>query len=465
MAAKNDYSALSVSITKSLDKETKKNEGIFFTPSSTVKYVLDKLKSEFDHINKILEPSCGSCEFVKSINNMYPNKEITAIEYNKVIFSSIKHIGNTKNIKLINKDFLIYNPTKYIKYDLIIGNPPYFVMEPQIKSDKQPEEKNSAKNDDTQPKLDKQPEEKKSAKKKWKYHKNENKYSFKKKYWKHFDGRPNIFIIFILKSFELLKNNGILCFILPNNFLNSSYYNKTREYIDNNSIILNIERCRDKYLETSQGTIILTLQKKETTNEKGLNELNPNTRFILQINDNTIFNDEESIKRMKELIKDSDTLETLKFNVKIGSVVWNQCKDKLTENKEETLLIYSSDITNCKLNIKNYITDKQTTKHNYIKLDGLTGPILLLNRGYGKGLYKFNYCLLNEPKLKYLIENHLMCIRYNDETISDDELVCLYNKIINSFENEKTTEFVKLYFENNAITTKELSTILPIYGF
>ena len=40
----------------------------------------------------------------------------------------------------------------------------------------------------------------------------------------------------------------------------------------------------------------------------------------------------------------------------------------------------------------------------------------------------------------------------------------MYNNIIKSLQNEKTIEFIKLYFGNNAINTTELCEILPIYN-
>ena len=36
--------------------------------------------------------------------------------------------------------------------------------------------------------------------------------------------------------------------------------------------------------------------------------------------------------------------------------------------------------------------------------------------------------------------------------------------IINSFKNIHAEQFIKLYFQNNAISTNELKDILPIYG-
>ena len=71
-----------------------------------------------------------------------------------------------------NNDFLSYS--NEIDYELIIGNPPYFVMK-----------------------------------------KNEVDSS----YFDYFDGRPNIFILFIIRALQMLKNGGILSFVVPNFYL------------------------------------------------------------------------------------------------------------------------------------------------------------------------------------------------------------------------------------------------------
>jgi hypothetical protein len=87
--------------------------------------------------------------------------------------------------------------------------------------------------------------------------------------------------------------------------------------------------------------------------------------------------------------------------------------------------------------------------------------MLVVNRGYGKGKYKFNYCLI-DTKEEYLVENHLICIRYKDE-IEKEDLLKMYGKIIKSFNDDRTEQFINYYFVNNAINTNELQNILPIF--
>ena len=89
-------------------------------------------------------------------------------------------------------------------------------------------------------------------------------------------------------------------------------------------------------------------------------------------------------------------------------------------------------------------------------------PMLVVNRGYGKGKYVFNYCII-DIEGDYLVENHLICIVPKDEDYSNrSEVIGGYNKIVNAFNSENTAGFIKLYFGNNAVNTTELQYILPI---
>ena len=109
------------------------------------------------------------------------------------------------------------------KYDLVIGNPPYFVM----------------KKDAVAP-----------------------------CYLEYFDGRPNIFILFIIRSLSLLAPNGILCFVLPKNFLNCIYYDNTRKYISNKFTIVDIFDTGGAYLETQQDTVVLVVRNSQPEDPK-----------------------------------------------------------------------------------------------------------------------------------------------------------------------------------------------------
>lgn len=402
----NQFSILSKELSKKLSLQEKKSNGIYFTPNDIIKISIDNIIKYKNNIINILEPSCGSCQFIDYIDNIFNNVNISGIELNKTIYDNIKNISSNSNnnINIINQNYLNNNDT--ILYDLIIGNPPYFVMKKK--------DINISYND-------------------------------------YYDGRPNIFILFIIHSLQKLNKNGILCFILPKNFMNCLYYNKLRNYINNNYKILNIVDCSNSnYIDTSQDTIIFIIMNTKINKN--------NSKYILELNNYIIFNDEDNIKKLKELYEKSTTLEELNFEVKVGNVIWNEVKHILTDDNNKTKLIYSSDIVSNNLIEINY---KNKDKKNYINKKGSNNLILVINRGYGIGNYKFNYCLIDIDK-EYLIENHLLIVKYKNE-ISREELKNIYNKIITSFNNIKTKEFVKIYFGNSAINTTELQYIFPIY--
>ena len=401
-----DYSKLSREITNSLDKQEKKQQGIFFTPPKTISNNLDIISPFISGNEEVLEPSCGSCEFITELKRRYNNMKITGIEYNKTIFDRIQELeGKLDGIKLLNADFISHTFDK--KYDLIIGNPPYAVIK----------KKDVCSN-----------------------------------YYDYFEGRPNIFILFIVKALGLLNDNGILSFVLPKSFLNCIYYDKTRKFINDNFKILNIVNCYDQYIETQQETILLIIQKN--------NNNSCNQNYLLIKENYTIFSDINDVKTLNGLYDNSTTLNKLGFSVNVGTVVWNQCKDILTTDVSKTLLIYNSDIKDGKVVVKSY---KNEEKKNYINKEGITEPQLVINRGHGVGNYTFNYCIVNECESReYLIENHLIVVKPKVK-FSREELIQKYKKIVKSFEDIRTKQFIELYFGNNAINTAELCNMLPIY--
>jgi adenine-specific DNA-methyltransferase len=415
---KTEFSELSVQLTKKLTKKEKQQDGIFFTPPTIINKTLKYIESYISSINSILEPSCGSGEFLSKIISKFDTSktEITAIEYNKIVFNELKkkYTTNTdfSSINLINKSFLDYN--SITKFGLIVGNPPYYVMK---------------------------------------------KADVDKKYYDFIEGRPNIFTLFIIKSMELINpDGGIIAFVLPKNFLNCLYYNKLREYIYKNYKIIAIENCEsDNYLETEQDTIIFIIQSVLEFNRELIFE--HNNKYSLIKGNYYIFNDINNIIKIKNLTEGSKTLSELNFKASIGSVVWNQVKDKLTNDKTKTKLIYNSNVKNGKLIDFEF---KNKDKKQYINKPGLTEPILVLNRGYGKGKYSFNYCVINVD-YPYLIENHLIQIKYNGKLESKDVIIKELNKLIKSFNNKKTKEFIDIFFANNAINITELNEILPIW--
>ena len=425
------FSELSIQLTEKLSKDEKKNGGIFFTPPSCIQGIVALLrKSVSKKIHRILEPSCGSGEFITAMAAEYPDAHIRGVEFHPMIYESVsKKFASNTSVTIRHADFLSDAAAAGAHPDLIIGNPPYFVM----KKDAVP-----------------------------------------KAYYPYFDGRPNIFALFIIKSAELLQEGGILCFVLPSSFMNSSYYDKTRKYLVSHFTILHVVRCESlcesvKYIDTAQDTIVLIVQKSGS----GGSTVVGNTGCVFEKHGMTILSD--NVPRLVRLYSGSKSLAELHFDVHVGTVVWNQCKAILTDDSSKTRLIYSSNIEDARFVHKTY---KNPEKKAFIDKPGIQSPMLVLNRGYGVGEYQFDYCFITPETVgsnAYLVENHLICITItssdsesssasaSDSTTAD--LAARFQRIMRSFRDPRTKEFIECYFGNSAINTTELNHMLPIYDY
>jgi hypothetical protein len=406
------YSQFSINITQELSKDEKKRHGIFISPKIIIKKLVDviiKYTSENDvNIQTILEPSCGTCEIVNYCDNIFNGIRIDAVEFNDKIFERIKGLSFKNNVTIFHQDFINFNSPN--KYDLIIGNPPYFVLE---KGYKIPEIMEP-----------------------------------------YVYGRPNIFGLFIIQAISMLAPNGILAFIIPKSFLNSAYYSKIRNFIKETCKIIEIIDFEkdNKFIDTQQSTFGIIL-KKEATNSILQIECN----YSIKIQDNFMFTNNSIF--LKSLFEGATTLAHLGLSVRTGNIVWNEHKDELTDDENETVLIYNTNLT--KEHTIDLKTFKNDEKHQYIRKDGRIDPILIVNRGNGNSAYKLNYALVSVIG-PYLIENHLNEI-YSPKKIKKEDLIILFNKVIQSFENPKTQLFITTFLGNNGLSKTELETIFPIY--
>ena len=462
------HSELSISLTKSLDKKEKQDFGIFITPQTIigkfVKEISDFASKQQLTIKTILEPACGSCEIVNYCDNYFPQITIDAVEFNDKVFASIKPLESTfKNkVTLIHQDFLTYRgaapstpegaaPTEKVTkrkskkasaeayaaeapascggatpgatpgptpYDLTISNPPYFVFKKE---------------------------------------------SVPEKYKPYINGRPNIFGIFILHQLSLTRAGGIAAFIIPKSFLNSLYYAKIREHIKETCTIVNlIDFGEDNdFIDTKQETFGLILFKNGDTLKASCGGATP-CPYSIKIGDQYIFTCDAAA--LKAIFEGSTTLSQIGLKVRTGNTVWNQNKELLTaESANNTVLLYDTNITKeHKIQLTTFKTEQ---KFQYIQKEGRNETIMVVKRGHGNSKYVLNYALIDMPaNSPYLVENHLNEIYYaGSKKLAKKEVLALFNKVIKSFENKKTLEFIRLFIGNNGLSKTELETIFPIY--
>ena len=182
-----------------ISKSERKKTGLFPTEKKVVDSVLSKLnigKEDF-----VLEPSFGTGEFLIPLSFLSDN--VYGVEFDKDIYNNF---GNC-----YNDDFLTWETN--LKFDFIIGNPPFFET---------------------------------------------NKY--KELFSSISYGRNNIYSFFIKKSIDLLKEGGTLAFITPRTINTGKYFYKVREYIIQNTDIIDLYNI-ENFENVSQGLQVIVLQK------------------------------------------------------------------------------------------------------------------------------------------------------------------------------------------------------------
>lgn len=246
---------LGLSLQELIDTIERKNSGQFYTPKEIVNYIVEFLKIRPN--STILDPTCGCGVFLataykhlkkidpKAINNIYGvdlNKtateltrinlwiqEETKLKSLKILEKNIK-VGNsiTENNKINEFAFDWKNQFKKVirngGFDFIIGNPPYLTLRKNLDFD-------------------------------------ESEYS------EIIDGPVNAASLIIFKSHSLLKDGGIMAFVLPKTLLRVKSYSKLRSFLLNKCKILHIVDLGTYFHDVRGEQIILFLKKTGSKKE------------------------------------------------------------------------------------------------------------------------------------------------------------------------------------------------------
>jgi adenine-specific DNA-methyltransferase len=205
-------------------KEEWKNYGAVSTPEEVVEFMIRiSGMKKWENLD-ILEPGCGFYDFSRKIYSIYPNNKFTGVENNPKIYEIIKSLF--PNFNTLFQDFLLWNTKE--KFDLVIGNPPYGIIGHKSHYPIPAEKK-----------------------KKVVY----------KKLFKTWNGKYNIYGLFIEKGLNLLKNNGKFVFIVPATFMILDDFKKLRKFLANSGRVKIFYLGPKVFKKKNVSTCILIVEK------------------------------------------------------------------------------------------------------------------------------------------------------------------------------------------------------------
>ena len=271
------------------DLEYRKKHGQYFTPENLKSKALDLINIEDG--SRVLENSCGSGEFIKSILERNRNVTIDAYDIDQKLVDLVKE--NFPSVNCFCDDYLL-NEHEPI-YDYIIGNPPYFQMSLKDLKDKG--------------------------------------YS---KYSDVCRGKPNIYSMFIKASIDSLKPDGQLLFVVPTSMNNGADFKKLRDYIVSNCDIEDIIISGANDFDSALQNVMIMRLRRLREGEKN------NGSYIFNKSGIIIFSD--SVDKLRDSFKNGKTLKELGFDVMTGNLVWNQNKTYMSRDREDMRLIWACNI-------------------------------------------------------------------------------------------------------------------------
>lgn len=393
-----EYTKESIDYLKNTDIKKRKKLGQYFTPKSIRELLLSKLPKK-DNAD-ILDPACGSGEFLISCKKYFKNPILYGFDIDKKLINISSKL--VKNASIKNFNFLNININKK-KYDYIIGNPPYFEL-----------------------KLNEE---------------------IKKKYFDIIKGRVNIFSLFIKTGLDLLKDAGYLAYVVPPSMNNGAYFSKLREYIIKNSSLeyLHIIDGADNFHLANQKVMLIILKK---TNSK------KSSKYIFKKNGITIFTEDKNF--LNKSYKNTVSLKDIGYTVKTGSIIWNEHKEKLTNDKNNsTLLIWASNINNGKI-IIGYTKGKPQYIKNISNDLIIKSRVVVVNRitGSSKDI-NIKAAIVNEKE--FVCENHVNVIYMSKNANCNYSL----EDIFKALQDKTNIKVMRLISGNTQISKTELERLFP----
>ncbi len=209
----------------------------------------------------------------------------------------------------------------------------------------------------------------------------------------------DLYVAFIEKGLELLKNKKYFSYICPNKFFGANYGIKIRNYLQNNVNIFSIWDLKDEkvFKDALISTIVISI-KKDTENNKTTILKNGEGLQIIELFDKTgkiqIEQDLNSRNLIQKLKLNTELNKLAEIRTGIMGFEYNKMDEIISENySENSVKLYING------NIKRYANFWETKK------------IRLFKKEYKKPYIELNNNLLNKNTIKLFQQKNKIIMR------------------------------------------------------
>ncbi len=385
----------------------RKATGQYFTPRALRSKLLDKLSIAPGM--KVLDPGAGTGEFLLDVLERCPGAIVEGYEFDEEIVALTNEAHPEANVRGV--DLLGIRPEP--KYDLVIGNPPYYEF-----------------------KLDADSRERFSD---------------------VISGRPNVFAVFFHVGLELLKDGGRLAFVAPPSMNNGAYFEKLRRHILGRASVESLEIIDDPFLfEGAQQQVMLIVLKKGGTDRAHVFD----AKLGASVSSCPLFCEEPA--QLRELLDGYSTLGDLGFSIRTGRCVWNQHKAALRRQPEEgaSYLLWAHNIGD---GVVTWKPDHAKRPQWVVFDEPDRGPAIVVNRIIGKvGAGRLRAALVPSD-VSFVGENHVNVIRHfpriDGPVVSSENL---YREVLDGLRSERAATTMRLVTGNTQLSATELTWLIPV---
>tara|TARA_B110000967_G_C18879437_1_gene560159 strand:- start:1386 stop:2552 length:1167 start_codon:yes stop_codon:yes gene_type:complete len=367
-------------------------------PKNNRNILLDLVKPHLKNNADVLDPYTRTGEFIKDINKFDISLNIYGIEEDEYIFDTFCDISNST---IYNTNFLtLSSQHNLLSYDLIFGSPPSFIID-----------KNTQ-------------------------------YGKMFKLWTR--DKTDIYSLYILRAIDLLKDGGILAFIVPDTILNSPTTQLLRNRIHSNGSVLSIKRLSNLFTKTNYNTVSFVFQKFIQNDNK----------YIFNVSNHVFFSLDTPL--YKRIFNNCTFFSLLNVHIQKGHVNYNSIR---SNNSKTFPIIYTKNITDNSISLYNNSKQYISIKHCDFKL--FNKPSLIISKGYGckKNEHSLNYSLCTLEK--YTTHENMFVITFPN--LDNESAIIKISSIVTSLNNEQTKNWCKQFLHNGIITLFQIKHYLPLF--